>query len=380
MIDVEGFVAPGYAKVVDAFRRNFDKRNEVGASLCAYRDGEVVVDIWGGTRDVATNAPWQSDTLALGFSMTKGVTAIVVNLLIERGCIDPSASVATYWPEFGVHGKAEITVTQLLSHQAGLPVIEGTFTLDAALAWDPVVIALALQQPRWEPGQAHGYHLRSYGWLAGELVRRCDPQHRTVGEVLREDIAGPMGLDLWIGLPEIFEPRVAMLVPPLPDSFAIIPKHSDTWQAMTGPDGLFGYNDMWNTRALHEAMLPSSSGIGSARSFAKLYASLVGDGVAGFRLLLPSTVDSATTAQTRGPDRIIVRDTAFGLGFMLPPALPAHAGPRSFGHGGAGGSTAFADPDANLAVCYLMNGLQFDFTKADMRAETLVRALYECSG
>ena len=376
---VEGFVAPGYERVAESFQRNFEKRNEVGASFCAYQNGETVVDIWGGLSDIASATAWQRDTIALGFSMTKGVTAIVVNLLIERGCLDPAATVATYWPEFGANDKADITVGKLLSHQAGLPVIEGNFTLSEALLWDPVVDALAAQHPRWKPGTAHGYHLRSFGWLAGELVRRADPQHRTVGEILRDEVAAPLGLELWIGLPEIFESRVATLVAPDPEAFAIIPKTSDTWLAMTGPDGLFGYNDMWNTRELHAAALPSSTGIGSARSFAKLYASLIGDGADGRRLLRTDTVDRAACAQTRGPDRIIVRESAFGLGFMLPPTLPSHAGPRSFGHGGAGGSTAFADPDANLACCYLMNGLQFDFVNPDMRGETLVRALYACS-
>ncbi len=375
----EGFVAPGYEAVRDAFVRNFEKRGDVGAAFSAYRNGEIVVDIWGGVADQQTGRTWASDTIALGFSMTKGVTAIVANLLIERGHLDPNVAVGEYWPEFAAGGKASITVAQLLSHQAGLAVIEGAFTLDRALSWTPVVDALAAQSPQWEPGTAHGYHLRSFGWLAGEIVRRCDPKHRTVAAIVREEIAPMLDLDLWIGLPEAMEPRVARLIPPPPENFDIIPRDSDIWRAMTGPDGLFGYNDMWNTRQLHAAELPSSSGIGAARSFAKLYASLVGDGVGGRRLLTTETIDRATKVQCRGADRIIVRDTAFGLGFMLPPTLPMAAGERSFGHGGAGGSTAFADPDRNLACCYVMNALQFDFSRPDLRAETLVRALYSSS-
>ncbi len=380
MVEVGGFVANGFEPVRDAFVRNFQKRNDVGAAFCAYRNGEVVVDIWGGLADATTKRPWASDTVAIGFSMTKGVTATVANWLMERDWLDPHAPVAQYWPEFGANGKQAITVAELLSHQAGLAVIEGEFSLDAALSWDPVVAALAAQAPQWEPGTAHGYHLRSFGWLAGELIQRCDPQHRRVAQIIAQEIVAPLGLDLWLGIPETLEPRVARLVPPPTSNFDIIPKDSDIWRAMTGPDSQFGYNDMWNSRQLHEAELPSSSGIGTAKAFATMYAALIGDGVNGIRLLLPETIERATQVQTRGPDRIIIRDTAFGLGFMLPPTLPSNCGPKSFGHGGAGGSCAFADPESNIAACYLMNGLQFDFERADMRSETLVRALYQSLG
>ena len=372
---MSGIVEPGWHGVADAFAANFAEHDEVGAACAVYRDGRPVVDIWGGLADRATGRPWERDTLVVVFSCTKGLTATLANLLIERGLLDPDAPVARYWPEFAANGKDGIPVRWVLSHQAGLAVIDADLTLEESLAWDPVVTALAAQAPVWEPGTAHGYHLRAYGWLVGELLRRVTG--RTAGQLLREELAEPLGLDLWIGLPEDLEPRVATLIPPsvkFQDLLANLGDDLLLGRASTGPSGHFNYNDMWNTRALHAAELPSSNGIGDARSLARHYAALLGD-VDGLRALRPETVAAATVAQVRGPDAVILVETAFGLGYMLPPSINARCRPRAFGHAGAGGSVAFADPDAGIAFAYVMNDMRFDL-RGDPRSDGLVEAAY----
>lgn len=358
----------------DAFAANFSDHGEVGAAVCVYHHGQKVVDLWGGTADPATGRPWVEDTIVTVFSSSKGVTAIATNLAIERGLLDPDAPVASYWPEFAAAGKENITVRQVLSHQAGLPLVDGDLTLDEALSWEPVVDALAAQAPLWEPGSQHGYHMRTYGWLVGELLRRATG--RTAGTFLRDEVTGPLGVDFWIGLPESEEPRVAMLVPPTTSLAKVLEPMRDSLllaRVLTNPGGHFDYDHLWNTRAMRACELPSSNGVGDARGLARLYASCIGDGVDGRRTLAPSTVEAATTEQVRGPDAVIMVESCFGLGFMLGKSFGA-ANPRScFGHAGAGGSLSFADPDSGLAFGYVMNDLRFDAT-GDPRSETLVRA------
>ena len=271
-----------------------------------YLDGQPVVDLWGGVADPTTQAPWHDDTLVLVYSATKGVTAVCANLLIQRGLLDPEAKVATIWPEFAANGKADITVGQVMSHQAGLPLVEGEFTLDESLTWPTMVDALAAQKPIWEPGTKHGYHMRTYGWLVGEIIRRTDPQHRSVGRFWRDEIADPLDLDFWIGLPEDLEPRVAQLVPPETDLRAALAPFGDDLllaRVFSNPGGNFNYDAMWNTRQLHAAELPISNGIGNARGLARLYASCIGE-VDGQRTLnggrrLRARRSSAPAARTR---------------------------------------------------------------------------------
>ncbi len=381
--DIHGRVADGYEGVRAAFVKNFDLHGEVGAGFCAFVDGVCVVDLWGGVADPESQRPWAADTMAVGFSMTKGLSALLANRLVAAGILDPAAPVADYWPEFAAGGKERVTVEQLLSHRAGLAVIEGEFTLDEALSWEPVVAQLAAQVPQWEPGTAHGYHLRSFGWLVGELLRRVDPRHRTMGVQLHDDVCTPLGLadDLFVGLPSRFEPRVAMLVPPPADAFDLVPRDWPLWRAMTGPSDRFRYDSMWNEPALHGAELPSSNGIGTARAFASVYASLLGAGLATdtgpVRLLDDAAVERATRPLASGPDRVILTDTAFGLGFMLPPSAPAAFGSTAFGHGGAGGSGAYADRERGIAACYIMNRLRFDLE--DTRRERLFAAVTRCA-
>jgi CubicO group peptidase (beta-lactamase class C family) len=385
--DIDGAVEAEFEGVLDAFAANFDEHRDVGAACCVYVEGRAVVDIWGGLADATLGRRWQEDTIAPVFSSTKGVTATCVNLLIERGELDPDATVASYWPEFAANGKDAITLRHVLSHQAGLAVIDADgLTLAECLAWFPVVDAIARQAPVWEPGTAHGYHMRSFGWILGEVVRRVTG--RTLGAWFGDEVARPLDLDFWIGLPADLEPRVARLVPPKGDMRAFFDALGDDvllGRATTGPAGHFAYDDMWNTRALHACELPSSNGIGEARSLARLYASLIGDVApmgahgsasrAATRTLAPETVVRATEVQARGPDKVILTETAFGLGYMLPPSLNARARSTAFGHAGAGGSLAFADPRAGFAFAYAMNDLRFDLT-GDPRSDGLVEATY----
>jgi len=388
MVTVHGDVDDGFGRVADAFTANFTEHGDVGAACTLAVDGRVVVDVWGGDADRGAARPWDHDTLVITFSTTKGVTAVVCNRLMEQGRLDPDAPVAQYWPEFAANGKDAITVADVLSHRAGLAHVEGEFTLDEVLAVEPVVRALAAQAPLWAPGTAHGYHVRSYGWLLGEIVRRVTGV--SLGTFFDTELATPLGLDYFIGLPETLESRVARLYPPVSDAAlqalidaALSDGSTLMGKAMSGPANLFRYDDMWNTRALHSTEMPSSNGIGDARSLARLYAACIGEveavGGAPFRALSDETVARATVMRSEGTDRVLGMPTGFGLGFIGPLMMPPGVGPRAFGHAGAGGSLAFADPEAGLAFGYVMNQMQLGMT-GDQRTATLVAATYSSLG
>jgi len=379
--EIRGTTEPGFERVREAFAANFERLGEVGAAVCLYRDGRPVVDLWGGIADVESGRPWERDTVVMIFSTTKGITALVANLLAERGKLDLDAPVADYWPEFAVAGKADIPVRWLLSHRAGLAAVEGDLSLQDILDWDPVVAAIAAQPPNWEPGTQHGYHVRAYGWTIGEIVRRA--VGRSLGQFLAAEIAEPLGLDIWIGLPAEEEPRCATLIPARPDpdrpSFLdLVPADGLLARAIFGPSNLFaaGYDTSWNRREIRAAEMPSSNGIADARSLARLYAATIGD-VDGIRLLSSETVDAARTVQSSGADAVLTIETAFGTGFALPPMLCPDAGPGAFGHPGAGGSLAFADPEAGLAFGYVMNQMKLG-TTGDESSQSLVAAAYAC--
>jgi CubicO group peptidase (beta-lactamase class C family) len=375
MRTVYGAWAPGFEGVREAFEKNLAE-SEVGAACCVYRDGEPVVDIWGGHADREAARPWQRDTAALVFSTTKGVTAALVHRLAQLGALALDAPVARYWPEFAANGKGEITLSQVLTHRAGVAALDRDLSPEEIFAWHPVCAAIVAQEPNWEPGTAHGYHMRTFGWILGEVVRRATGL--TLGEVLAKEAAGPLGLDLWIGLPEAVEPRVASIyAAPEPTD----PQQLALRERFMGPTTLLGraarslpYGPIWNTRALHAAELPSSNGIATARALARFYAALIGE-VDGVRLLSPETLASATASQVNGPDRVILMPTHFASGFALPPMLGAGCPDTAFGHPGAGGSLGFADPAAGLAFGYAMNQMQLGLT-GDVRSERLISATY----
>lgn len=387
-----GWTAPGFEGVRDAFEQNFADGLEVGAAFAAYHRGQPVADLWGGVADQDTGRPWEEDTIILVFSTTKGVTAICANRLAQEGRLDTDAPVARYWPEFAKNGKADIPVSYLLSHQAGLAWVDGEMTAEEALSWEPVIEALENQHPAWEPGTQHGYHATTYGWLVGEVVRRV--AGRTVGAYLREEIAEPLGLSTWIGLPESEEGRVARLISMLPPGVSVealadpagdpvltmiaqfLGPDTMLGKALYAPGGALRDQDIWNSRAMRAAELPAANAVSDARSLARLYAACVGE-VDGIRLLTPDQLDRAITRLTEGPNRVLFDlDIQFGLGFMLRTDLLPLGGPRSFGHFGAGGSVGWADPDADLAFGYVMNRMDMGLA-GDQRSMRLVQACYD---
>jgi len=387
---VHGRVAPGFEGVRDVFVANFAERGDLGAAVSVYHHGEEVVGLWGGVAERSTGRPYGEDTLQLVFSTSKGVVAVCVGLLIERGQLDPDAPVAEYWPEFAAGGKAGIPVSSLLCHEAGLPVLEGHLDLDELLAWDPVVEMLAAQTPLWEPGTAHGYHALTFGWLVGELIRRISG--RTVGTFLADEVSGPLGLDLLIGLPEAQESRVAPLTMSFDSLATMDPEELAQLAARFAPDSLgfravfldgsFGVfseeNSLLNSRELRAAEVPAANAVTTADSLGRLYAATIGE-IDGVRLLAPSTVDALRTPRNLGPDLVLGGDTSFGLGMMCHNDYTPFLGPGSFGHYGAGGSVAFADPASGTAFAYVMNKMQMDLN-GDDRSLLLIHAVRDAIG
>lgn len=378
---ISGVCAQGFEPVWDAFAANFVDPGEVGAAVAVVVDGQPVVDLWGGVADPHTGRPWEERTPALVYSTTKGLTTVCALLLWQRGILDIDATVASIWPEFAAQGKAGVTVRHLLTHRAGLPTFDEPITFQQCHDPDLVAARLAAQAPHWEPGSTHGYHPLTFGWLVGEVVRRATG--RTVGRMLADEVAGPLGLDTWIGLPPEREAEVARLVPGGLDMAAV--EHDDpalaflaaildleslTFRAFAVPPGQLDV-ESFNAPELHQAEWPAANGITTARSLARLYGELACD-----RLLSGATLDEASRPQSAGPDRVLAVPTSFGLGFSLSSDAVLHA-PGGFGHDGAGGSVAFADRSHGVGFGYVMNQLTASLG-SDRRAARLVEALYAC--
>ncbi|MEU5363403.1 serine hydrolase domain-containing protein [Streptomyces sp. NPDC005925] len=403
-MDVRGTVAEGFEPVREAFARNFAVLGERGAAVAVYRDGRRVVDLWGGAKDVAGGFPedgdrggaWQRGTAQVVRSATKGVAAAVLLLLRQRGELDLDAPVGEYWPEFKAHGKERVLVRHVLNHRAGLPVLDRPLTPAEAL--DPLrgPEAVAAQAPVWEPGTGHGYHALTYGWMLDELVRRVTG--RGTGEWIAAEIAAPLDLDLWLGLPAAEEAAgragrvgdVGTPEPASPSSSGVLrarPKRSVT-EAYQDPDSLTRrafaaitpFPDQ-NDPAYRASVMPATNGIATADGLARFYAALIGDvrvdgrgGRGGVRLFDPATVELARAEESAGPDRVLVVGTRFGLGYMLHGSASPFLGPGSFGHPGRGGTLGFADPETGIAFGYVTNGFRRTVT-ADPRAQALVRAV-----
>ncbi|MGY5007273.1 serine hydrolase domain-containing protein [Streptomyces sp. 900105755] len=381
-MDVHGTVAEGFEPVRDAFAGNFELLGDRGAAVAVYRDGHRVVDLWGGSRDVDGDTPWEHGTAQIVRSATKGVAAAVLLLLHQRGELDLDAPVGDHWPEYKAAGKERTLVRQLLAHSAGVPVLDRPLTPAEAADPDLGAAAVAAQAPVWEPGTDHGYHAQTYSWLTGELVRRVTG--RTVGEWIADEIAGPLGAGLWLGLPEAEQARVGRVGPvPAPESAGALrtrPKRAVS-EAYADPGSLtrraFGAIDPLpdeNDPAYRAAALPASNGIATADGLARFYAALIGDVDGGRRLFTPETVELARGEQSAGPDRVLVVATRFGLGYMLHGSASPLLTPGSFGHPGRGGGLAFADPESGIAFGYVTNGFRKSVT-ADPRAQALVRAV-----
>ncbi|GAA4186552.1 serine hydrolase domain-containing protein [Streptosporangium oxazolinicum] len=387
MPEIGGSTAPGFEGVREAFAANLAGGQEVGAAVGVYLHGRKVVDLWGGIADPGTGRRWERDTAQVVFSTTKGVTAACAHLLAQRGELDLDAPVAAYWPEFAANGKEHIPVRWLLTHQAGLPVIDHPITPAEAIAWEPMVTALAAQRPSWEPGTDHGYHAHTYGWLVGEVVRRVTG--RSLGTFLAEEIAAPLGLELWIGLPETERHRVSRIVaaPIDLDAFARIDLDAlpgparEVMEAYADPTSLTRRSMSVITPmpnhddpAEQAAEMPSTNGVCTARALARFYAALIGE-VDGHRVLSPATLAAATAEQVSGIDRVLRVPVRIGTGFGLPTPDAFWYSPTAFGFPGYGGSLGFADPANGLAFGYVMNHIQEGVP--DRRAATLLDAVHD---
>lgn len=342
----------------EVFEANFAQHGEVGAACSVYVDGRLVVDLAGGLVTPGGDALYTRQTLQMVASATKGALAICALRLTERGELDLDAPVARYWPEFAAEGKQAIPVRWLLSHQAGLPFVDTVLPMSEIYGWAPIIELLAAQRPVWEPGRAHGYHALTYGWLLGEVLARVTGL--TPGELIRREIATPLGIEFWVGLPEREMDRVAPLImapapaagaEPDPFTMLLFDSTSMAHKTFFVPNGLFG---SINERAAWAAQLPAANGMATAHSLARMYAACFGE-VDGIRLLAPETLRAATTTHAGGLDSVLRFESRFGLGFQLSYPLRPMAGDGSFGHYGLGGSVGFGHPERGVAFGYVVN-------------------------
>jgi CubicO group peptidase (beta-lactamase class C family) len=391
--EVGGFVAPGYERVRDEFERNFAERRELGGAVAAYLRGEKVVDLWGGVRDARDGSPWQEDTLVVVYSTSKGLAAMCLALAHSRGLLDYDERVAAYWPEFAQNGKNRVTVRQLLAHEAGLPVVDEPLYPDLLRDFDRLADAIARQKPMWRPGSRHGYHGVSLGWYMGELMRRVDPEGRTLGRVFREDLAGPLGgLDVYFGVPDtVSKERIARIERTNP--LAAIPeaRHMPTRMALAflNPRSVT-FRTFANPRIRRPADLdrkeyrglefPAGGAVGSARAIARAYSDFAArEPQLGLKqATLDELVRFPDPPELGWQDVVLKVETAFSLGYTRPLG-PFEFGSSegAFGHPGAGGSFAFADRDREVSFCYVTNRLGF-YLNDDPREKSLRDAVYSC--
>jgi len=355
--EIRGSCDERFAGVRSALARNFRDHGEVGAAVAITIEGRLVVDLWAGWADRARTRPWQRDTLVNVFSVGKAMAALSLLVLVERGQVDLDAPAARYWPEFAARGKSEVTVRMLLCHRAGLPAIRRSLPRFAMYDWELMTSALAAEEPWWEPGRTHGYHVNTFGFLIGEIVRRVSGE--SIGAFFRREVAAPLGADFHFGIGPEHDQRIADYL--FGDEPPEMVDDDDERQFLLrqvylNPPGLSGFGTV-NTRAWRAAEMPSTNGHASARAVARIYSALAcGGAVDGVRLLRTETIERAIAEASSGPDLVLRRPSRFGLGFQLTqPERPLGTNPRSFGHFGAGGSLGFADPDAQLAFAYTMN-------------------------
>ncbi len=379
---IGGWTEPQFDAVRDAFAANFAEHGEVGAAVAVYLNGEPVVDLWGGWYDADHEREWDRNTLVNVFSTTKGLAAFCAHRLAEQGLLDFDAPVAQYWPEFAQAGKGDIPVRWLMSHRAGMAAVRRPLATEDMYDWDTMCEALAEQEPWWTPGEQHGYHALTYGWLVGEVVRRIDG--RSIGNYWREEFAAPLGLDAHIGTGPEFDGRISTLIDAPPD-----PNAPDLIELFGGPDtvGAAAFSNpplagpdeqnITSSRGWRAAEIPAANGQATARSLARVYGAAANGGeIDGIHVINPDTLDNALVEQSQGADAVLQIETRFGLGWMLTSDfMPLGPNPRSFGHPGAGGSLGYADPDANIGFGYTMNQMQQNLS-GDPRVNGLIDALY----
>ncbi len=388
-VPFQGTVAPGFEAVQAEFVRNFTQRGELGAACAIYYQGQQVVDLWGGYRDERTRAPWEEDTLVIVYSTTKGLAALAMAVAHSRGLFDYEAPVVTYWPEFAKPGKAHITIRQLLAHQAGLCVIDEPLNLKILADPDALSAVLARQKPAWEPGTRWGYHAFSLGWYESELLRRVDPHHRTLGQFFQDEVAKPLGLEFYIGVPaSVLASRIAtpmekgglqrMFMAPPGLLLSLLNPRSITMRTFRNPQ--VSSNLVFNSPEYRAIEFPSAGGIGRACSIAKAYSVFA---TGGHELGITSETLDALTATARLPtggprDVVLHTDTSFSLGFLKPfPGFRFGSSEKAFGMAGSGGSFGFADPDAHVGYAYVMNK-QGPKMWDDPREKALREAFYGC--
>ncbi|MDF6022159.1 serine hydrolase domain-containing protein [Streptomyces sp. JH34] len=377
---IQGHCDDRFAAVRDAFAANFAERDEVGAAVTVLLDGRPVVDLWGGWADGARTRPWERDTVVNVWSTTKGPTALCAHILADRGLLDLDAPVAAYWPEFAAGGKESVRVRHLLSHRSGVSGLRDPHTLAELYDWELTTARLAATEPWWEPGTRSGYHAISYGFLVGEVVRRITGL--LPGEFLRQEVTGPLGIDFTVGLPEKDAGRVAELVQPKDvsrEQAALFARMEPVAVAsllnpVTGTAAA-------NTPEWRAAEIPAANGHGTARAVAALYGILAGRGsLDGSRILSEEAAERVREGQGSCRDLVLgagfAHETELGLGLWLSGANGSYGpNPRAVGHDGAGGSCGLADPEAGIALGYVMNRMGPHIAD-DPRKMALVDAVY----
>tara|TARA_B100001250_G_scaffold409778_1_gene434817 strand:- start:4638 stop:5834 length:1197 start_codon:yes stop_codon:yes gene_type:complete len=374
---IDGYCDEKFSEVKEILEKNIRSGFELGASISMEIEGETVLNLWGGYTNLEKTNTWKEDTLVNVFSTTKGMAAICLLQLVENGSLDLDLPVSKYWPEFAQNGKENIPVRFLLCHKSGLCGVRKPLERGAFTDWDLICSELASQEPLWEPGTAHGYHALTYGHLVGEVLKRIDG--RTIGKYFREEIAEPLGLDFWIGLPESEFHRVTNINPSKPNPFLplltklprfLLPgpmkfllDFSDTSKpigaAFNNPP-VANSEDQFeaNTSKWRKAEIPAANGHGTAKSLSSLYGVLANGGTRnGIHILKTETIELARQTQSEGKDLVLMGiHSRFGLGFMLgTKQISMGPGKGSFGHGGAGGSLGFADPDNRISLGFTMN-------------------------
>jgi CubicO group peptidase (beta-lactamase class C family) len=384
---VEGHVSRGFEAVREAFAENFARRGELGGACSVYKHGEKVVDLWGGIRNKQTGEPWERDTMVVVHSATKGLAAMTLALAHSRGWLDYEERVATYWPEFAQKGKEKITVRQLLAHQAGLFAFDEVVDRSVVADLDRLAVILARQKPTWEPGTRQAYHALTLGFYEGELLRRVDPRHRSLGQFFQDEIASPLGEDVYIRVPEeIPNARLATLSSPsrlrmltgFPLRFALeaMNPHSNIYRALVTNPGSAVYLDEQRVYA-RNFEVPSGGGVGTARGIAHAYAVFAAGGrEPGLRQETLALLAAPAIPPARGFfDECLKGEVQFSLGFMKPCENWRFGSARSFGSPGSGGSLGFADPEVDVGYAYVTSQMGTALT-GDPRDIALREALY----
>lgn len=394
---VQGVVEPAFEPVRELLEQQVANGDHIGYGVCVYHHGRKVADLWGGLADEDTKLPWNEDTMAVSFSTTKGLTATCLHILADRGLVGYEKPVSTYWPEFAQNGKDKITVYHLLTHQAGLAPVPGELSGADLFDWDLVIKGIEEQAPAWEPGTESGYHAVTFGFLVGEVVRRVSGKR--IGQFLADEVCAPLGLkDMYIGAPESVDARIAKLKSRMTITTEMMQQLQERLaaggplidpmleRAMGAKPGSMGTQDngeanQFDTPEAHRAEIPAANGIMTARDLARMYACLGNGGeLEGARLMSAERVRIMSKQQTKRPDKIIMVEVGWALGYMTGGIEGWPQGPResAFGHAGLGGSIGFCDPEIGMAFGFTTNALAMDLIGYG-RTAALAQAARTCA-